>query len=320
MKTTNNKSGKSVYKIITERVVAGLEKEGTKWFRPWTNDNGAKGYAINHATKQYYKGINSLMLTGAIHEYGYKSLEFLTAKQIKEAGGTLNEGAIDHLVVYWLVSYTYKNKWYKNEKALTQATGKTRRDTGVYSHAAPRYYKVYNLTDTKGVVSLTDAEIKKALEGTIFDCNTDAESIYSNMPKRPTLRHGGNKAFYRPSAHHVQMPNKKQFKTKGVEGDYYKTLFHELVHSTGNEDLLNRPSLTGFTNFGDEEYSKEELVAEMGSMFLVGLLDIETTDGDKNSQAYIKSFIKNLKKDENEKDVLFASIQARKAVEYILQK
>lgn len=50
-----------------------------------------------------------------------------------------------------------------------------------------------------------------------------------------------------------------------VEG-YYSTLFHEFIHSTGHSSRLKRDGNTSATvNFGSEEYSKEELVAEIGA-------------------------------------------------------
>jgi antirestriction protein ArdC len=321
MKTTN-KSGKSVYKIITERVIEGLEKDGLKWFKPWTNQsNGVKGYAINYSSKRYYEGLNCFLLTGAIAQYGYTSCEFITSKQAVENGGTINEDAKDHLVVYWMISFTYKGVWYKNEKQLNLKTGMKANSKGVKKHASPRYYKVYNLNEVTGIKGLSIKELEDAAKGTIFEPIYKAEEVYSSMPKKPTLKHSGNRAYYKVASHHVQMPIKNQFTNKtGLSGDYYKTLFHELVHSTGHEDLLNRKTLVETSGFRSENYSKEELVAEMGSMFLVGLLDIETTDNDENSQAYINGWLTELKKEENEKDVLFASIQARKAVEFILQK
>ena len=90
-----------------------------------------------------------------------------------------------------------------------------------------------------------------------------AEKVYGELypaKHKPTLGHGGDSAFYAPRRHHVQMPKPETFVTND---DYYKTLFHELVHSTGHEDILNR--LSKVAAFGSEDYSKEELVAEIGA-------------------------------------------------------
>jgi len=313
------KTGQSVYSIITNKVVEGLEKQGLNWFKPWST-NGNIQTPINYKSRVVYSGINYWLLNAAMWEHGYSSPEFITAKQAVEKNAIINEDALEHIVVYYMVSYTYKKKWYPNEKALNNA-GIDKKDKGVISKPSPRFYRVYNITDVTGLEPLAEAVKNKALENTIFEPITGAEDIYTNMPKKPSLKHGGDKAYYKPSTHHIQMPTKKQFSLKsGVSDDYYKTLFHEMVHSTGNEDLLNRSTLTGTASYASTKYSQEELVAEMGAMFLCGVLGLEPKDNITNSQAYINGWIKHLKSKDNEKDVLFASSQARKAVEYILKK
>ena len=71
----------------------------------------------------------------------------------------------------------------------------------------------------------------------------------------------------------------------------YSTLFHELTHSSGQVSGLNREILTQAVKFGDTNYSKEELVAEMGAEFLDGLTGIEQVTIE-NSAAYLNSWIR----------------------------
>ena len=100
---------------------------------------------------------------------------------------------------------------------------------------------------------------------------------------------------------------------------YYKTLFHEIVHSTGHESRLNRKGVSGtVASFGSDVYSKEELVAEMGSLFLKSIAGLEPKDNMTNSQAYINGWISKLT--EEPKLIMFASSQAEKAVKHILNK
>ena len=88
-----------------------------------------------------------------------------------------------------------------------------------------------------------------------------------------------------------------------------------MVHSTGHKDRLNR--LTATAHFGNKEYSREELTAEIGSSILCNVTNIDTTDIMDNSAAYIQSWLKALKGDINM--VLVAAAKAEKAVEYILK-
>ena len=89
---------------------------------------------------------------------------------------------------------------------------------------------------------------------------------------------------------------------------------NELTHSTGHESRLNRLDRTAF--FGTEAYSKEELIAEIGSAFLMNHIGIETTKTFKNSAAYIQSWLKVLRDDK--RFIVSASSKAEKAMKYIL--
>ena len=301
---------KDVYEIITEQVIKGLQDKGLEWFRPWSS-NGLTGVAISHSTGKPYKSINQFLLSYAIAEFGYSSNEFITFKQANALGGKVQKGCTSHIVVFWNVSYSVKDAngkitFYRKVSDIPSDLQHLAK-----KHLSPRYYRVFNLDDVKGVDDKW--KIKDVVKGTIFEPRQDADQIYSEMVKKPDLSHGGNKAFYMPSSHSVRMPEQTTF---ADSDSYYKTLFHELIHSTGHKDLLNRKTLTESNGFGTNTYSQEELVAEMGAMFLISILGLEPKDSDGNSQAYINGWVKHLK--DHTKEVLFASTQSTKAVEYIL--
>jgi antirestriction protein ArdC len=94
---------------------------------------------------------------------------------------------------------------------------------------------------------------------------------------------------------------------------YYSTLFHELIHSTGHESRLNR---TFGDHFGDDFYSKEELVAEMGAAFLCAIAAIGNEHTDRNTTAYIQNWISKL--EEDNRLILHAAANAQKAVDLVL--
>lgn len=68
--------------------------------------------------------------------------------------------------------------------------------------------------------------------------------------------------------------------------------------------------------FGSETYSKEELVAELGSAIILNQLRIETPQTFKNSAAYIQNWLQVLKNDN--KFIVSAASKAEKAVNYII--
>ena len=70
------------------------------------------------------------------------------------------------------------------------------------------------------------------------------------------------------------------------------TAFHEMVHSTGAENQLNR--LKPQSGFGSDEYAREELVAELGSALVCQKYGM-TKNLKEDSAAYLKSWLGSLK-------------------------
>lgn len=122
------------------------------------------------------------------------------------------------------------------------------------------------------------------------------------------------KAYYHPLQDIVNVPPLKDFPNPA---EHYSTLFHEMVHSTGHKNRLNREGIKGLASFGSETYSKEELIAELGASMLCGVAGIDN-DTIENSASYIQSWLKALKNDKTL--IVSAAQQAQKAVDYILNE
>ena len=284
-------------------VIEGLKTEGLEWFKPWTS-NGEIVMPRSYTSQSEYKGLNMMLLSSHMRHNNIENPNFITYKQAHELGGTIKKGSTSVPVIWWVVSYCYEGKWYNDAKKLPVATS----HKDVYENWTPRYYRVFSITDTEGIKDMKWVK-PKPTNRKKFNPIKKAEAIYDKYPKRPALMIGGTRAFYSPTTDAVSMPNGIDFKTSD---DYYKTLFHELVHSTGHESRLNRLERT---RFGTEKYSKEELVAEMGSMFLVAMTGISPQDSSLNSQAYINGWVKKLT---NEQEmVIQASSQAQRAIELL---
>jgi antirestriction protein ArdC len=118
---------------------------------------------------------------------------------------------------------------------------------------------------------------------------------------------------YYPTFDRINCPPLKDFQ---IAEEYYSTLFHEMIHSTGHKSRLARSGITTQSvAFGDDVYSKEELIAEMGAAMLCGVAGIDNSTIE-NSASYIDSWLRVLKKDS--RLVLQAAAQAQKASDYIL--
>ena len=171
-----------------------------------------------------------------------------------------------------------------------------------------RYLNVFHISQVDGVEPL-----KEGLKAT--EAIPEADVVIADYINREGITFKEvyeDKAFYRPSSDYVQVPCKDQF--NGNANEYYSTAFHELVHSTGHSKRLNR--ITQVAAFGDEDYSKEELVAEIGSAGIMNYLGLETKGTLKNSTAYIQSWIKALKNDTHM--IVNASSRAEKAMNMVL--
>lgn len=123
------------------------------------------------------------------------------------------------------------------------------------------------------------------------------------------------KAYYSPVMDYIQVPMKEQFDS--IE-EYYSTLFHEMTHSTGHTSRLDRGLNTKLAAFGSNDYSKEELTAELGAAMIMARLGIDTPETFKNSTAYLQSWLKALK---NDKSLLVsAASYAEASTRYIFQE
>jgi len=269
----------NVYQIVTEKILQKLREGVVPWERPWTNVRPQ-----NLISRKSYRGINVFLLG----MQGYGSPFWATWNQIKQLGGSVKRGEKSTIVVFWKLVEKEDDDEKKTFPVL-------------------RYYRVFNVEQCEGI------EVPKLDANPDFEPLEECERTIKNMPHRPEIINGGA-AYYDPNRDLVCIPAPTRFKNPE---HYYSTLFHELAHSTGHESRLGRKSLNGWAPFGSEDYSREELVAEMTAAFLSAHHGIETATID-NSAAYIDSWLKALSNDP--KAVVWAASQAEKASDYILGK
>lgn len=286
-----------VYEKVTNEIIEALEKGVLPWEMPWfTPDRG--GGLKNFASKTGYRGINVFLLGLAMMKGGFSSPYFATFNQIKNMGGNVKKGAKGQAVVFW--------------KMLEKSTGRTNSKGEPEVNEIPllRYYTVFNYEQAEGIaLPKALAPVERSLD---WDPLAEAEKIRDGYRNRPDIREMETRAYYSPSRDLINIPKREMFKTR--EG-YYATLFHEMAHSTGHKDRLNREGIVDAHFFGDEVYSKEELIAEMGSAFLCARAGIAASTRD-NHAAYIKGWLKALKNDP--KMVVQAAGKAQKAADLIL--
>ena len=200
------------------------------------------------------------------------------------------------MVVFW--------KWIET---TDQETGKKKEVPFL------RYFNVFHIDQCEGVapkhapaVSFPDAVESQNAAQAIIDDYIAREGV-------KLIHREGDRAFYRPSTDEVMLPLRRQFTSTA---EYYSTAYHELSHSSGHPNRLNRLSKPSF--FGTEDYSKEELIAEISAAALVNHAGLETSTSLRNNAAYIQNWLKVLKDDK--RFIVSAAGQAEKAVALILNK
>ena len=275
---------KDVYEMVTDRIIEQLEQGVISWEKPW---GGVIDGAYNRISKKPYSLLNQMLLQ--------HSGEYATFKQWSELGGHIRKGEKAEIVVFWKLQ-PYEEENADGEKIIKQIP-------------LLRYYNVFHISQVEGVEPLAKPfEDVKPIE--------EADRVIADYVKRENIDFeecASNQAYYSPSFDRVVVPMKQQYKNIN---EYYSTTFHELTHSTGHKNRLNRLQTGAVAAFGSETYSKEELVAEIGSASLMNMLGIETPKTFRNSAAYIQSWLKVLRNDN--KFIVSASSKAEKAVNYIM--
>jgi antirestriction protein ArdC len=283
-----------VYDVINSKIIELLQQGTVPWRKTWHLQNS---YPKNLISQKEYRGVNVFML--ACQEYS--SQYWLTFKQCHDKGGHVRKGEKSTPIIFWT--------WVDRKDSDDTDKDAVLNDTH-YNGKIPmlRYYNVFNLEQIEGITSPPSPESIT----NPFSPVQRAQEIIADMPLPPDIRHGGKKACYSPMLDNVKLPQPSAFETPE---EYYSTAFHELIHSTGHASRVGRKGILEPSYFGSHEYSKEELVAEMGAAFLCGHSGIEQKTLE-NSAAYIAGWLKALK---NDKMLLVhAAAQAQKAADYIL--
>lgn len=292
-----------IYQMVTDRIVSMLEQGVVPWQRPWSQSSD--NMAINHVTRKVYSPLNQMLLC----EGG----EYLTFNQCKALGGSIKKGAKARMIVFYTTSTMTK------KKVVDEQTGEEVEVSCIKLYETPvlKMYRVFHLSDCEGIESkLTDVDKCEQYETSPIE---QAEQVIKGYLDREhgLLFHNdesSNRAYYSPVHDEVRVPMITQFQQAE---EYYSTAFHELTHSTGIEKRCNRnEEMKGVTYFGSENYSREELVAEIGSAMLCSLTGISTEKAFSNSVAYIDHWIQHLKNHKTE--FVWAARRAEVAVDYIM--
>ena len=300
----------NVYEIATNQIIERIEQaernhEPFFWVKPW---NGGAKVPENYMTNIPYRGVNHLLLDAG---------EYITHKQLQEYKKKLSPEEAEkvhikkgcHMVPVFF--FTRKPKTDKDGNIIFRT--KKNGEQVPEEKFIFKYYRAYNREDIAGLPSHYPA---KRIEHTETEAMRKADQYIKAYAESENLVldivEDGSSCYYSPADHLVRVPEKEGFETAY---SYYSSVFHELIHSTsrGLEREVGR-------NFGSEKYSREELVAQIGSAILLNEFEVvpDSTKEKDNDIAYIKGWADHLK--DNKSEIVRASHLAENAVNYFLEK
>jgi antirestriction protein ArdC len=283
-----------LYSHVTEEIIAQLEAGTRPWVQPWLSAHAAgdvsRPLRFNAVP---YRGINVVLLWLAAMRHRFASPLWMTYRQAAELGGQVRRGEKGSLVVY-------ANRFTRRE---TDHNG----DELEYEVPFLKSYAVFNSEQIDSLPERYYAQAEPTLQPHERIDRADRFFAATGVD----IRHGGGMAYYSPEADFVQMPPFASFRNTE---SYYGTLAHELTHWTRHPTRLAREF--GRQRWGDEAYSVEELVAELGSAFLCADLGITPEVRDDHA-SYIASWLKVLRNDK--RAVFAAAAHAQRAADYLHQ-
>jgi len=298
-----------IYQTVTDTIIELLEYHQEHNFtRPWILMGQDGDFARNPTTGKYYRGINQLLLSTMLLKQKYLNNTWMTFNQVKKLGGHVLKGERSTPVVFYKTAYINENKKYVPVSKTQGMSAQDREANGINTVPILKLYRVFNVTSqTEGLdPEYYETKPQEPLQDFVKDDRAE-ELIQATGAQIEIIE--SNRAYYDPSTDKIRLPLREQF--KGQAEPFYGTALHELGHWTGHSSRLNR---TFGKSFGDTEYSKEELVAELISAFCCAALGFSKNIS--NNAEYVRSWLGALKQDN--KAVIRAANQAQKAADYIL--
>ncbi len=297
---------KDYYQEFARKIIALIRAGTAPWMKPWAP--GEQVTPMNVDTANAYRGGNSLHLAAVQQEQGFGDVRWGTYRQIQKRGGQVLKGQRGTRIL----SFQDKKRIPVRDKfgrKVTDANGKQ-----VYRYEklkAPfmRQYSVFNAEQADGL-----DPIENATPPALWEVHRDTEALIEAVGV-PVRHVAGDIAYYHLKRDEIVLPEREQFPNAT---HYYQTALHELGHSTGHPDRMDRETLTkGIEEgFGSQTYAREELRAELAAMMTGEQVGIGHDPA--RGAAYVEGWIQALEEDPRE--ITRAAADAQKITTYILAR
>lgn len=304
-----NATRKGFRQRLTDELISVMEDSENGIMPGYWKDFQARPF--NPFRRSRYRGGNALHLSILQAKRESTDPRWMTLRQANKAGYHIRKGAKGALVEYWdfgdQVSVEIKTDedGYVAEYVLPHKTApltKEERKPKVY------YAVVFNGADIEGLPPFIPAASWEPVELAERLLKDSGAVISHQTVSTPGWREVSlNENYYLPSKDVIVLTPKASFSNPV---DYYSVALHELAHWTGHSSRLNRIK----PGASKEDYAKEELRAEIASVFLRRMLELHS---DLHRPArYLKHYLEDLQNDRHE--IFRAARDAEVIVDYLL--
>lgn len=305
-----NSSGPSsedkALELFADMIIEKIEGLQQDWNKPWFTQ-GALRWPKN-LTGREYNGMNALMLMMHCEKNGYTIPRFCTFDCIQrfnkpdgKDGEELPRVSVrkgEQSFPVMLTTFTCIDKETKEKIKYDDYKRLTDEEKAHYNvYPKLQVFRVFNVAQTNLQEARPKLWEKLEQEETVtarenqdsFKFEPVDKIIADNLWICTIKPQYQDNAYFSISKNEIVVPERRQFKNSEA---FYGTLFHEMIHSTGAKDQLDRFSPSH--GFGSSEYAREELVAELGSALTSQRYGM-TKNIKEDSCAYLKSWLTQLK-------------------------
>ena len=294
------------HRKFADAIIEQIKQGTAPWQKPWAP--GERVMPMNVDTDRSYRGGNSLHLASVQQEMGYGDVRWGTYRQIQNRGGQVRKGERGTRIL------SFQDK---KRIAVTDAQGKPRRDAEgkrIYRYEKlktpfVRQYTVFNAEQADGL-----PERANPTPEPLWKAHQEAEKVMADVGVQ--VRHvQGDRAYYHMKRDEIVLPERGQFPSAN---NYYQTALHELGHSTGHPERMNRETLAeGIKNgFGSPDYAREELRAEISAMMTGERVGVGHDPS--RGAAYVEGWVQALEEDPRE--IRRAAADAQRISDFVLAR
>jgi len=309
MKKSNQTAASGTDRIVgqfTDMMIETITSLQNGWRKTWIATT-ANGRPVNFGGREYNR-FNEFFLYLLCEAKQYKYPVFVTINKANELGASVRKGEKSAPVLFWKLSIKDAHGNAVPEDDYRQMSISARQACEV--HPILKYYNVFNVEQTN-LAEVQPEKLQKLVESKFSVPELrSTDGMYDNPELDavidaqtwvcPVTCKQQDRAYYSPATDSITLPTKEQFNLGGSEEDvfmagqeFYSTMLHEMAHSTGSQNRLNRVKGGAF---GSEAYAKEELVAELTAALVGHGLGFNTKVRENNA-AYLSSWLKSLKEE-----------------------